>query len=115
MSQPGAHIYSLSYRLRRFRRDSDRWSLLTLLVLFFLALPVLALGVNLFGKPGETWGHIVEHLLPDYIGNSLFLALVSGALVLAFGVTTAWQVDRNQYPFRKQLQWLLILPLPIPT
>lgn len=115
MSQPGAHIYSLSYRLRRFRRDSDRWSLLTLLVLFFLALPVLALGVNLFGKPGETWGHIVEHLLPDYIGNSLFLAVVCGILVLLLGVTTAWLVARYEFPFRKQLEWLLILPLAIPS
>ncbi len=84
-------------------------------IVLFLALPVISIGVKLFDGPGETWGHIVDHLLLDYIGNSLFLAMVCSALVLIFGVSSAWFVSRFEFPFRKQMEWLLILPLAIPS
>jgi iron(III) transport system permease protein len=35
--------------------------------------------------------------------------------VLLFGITTSWLVSRFEFPFRKQLEWLLILPLAIPS
>ncbi|CAN5195253.1 iron ABC transporter permease [soil metagenome] len=87
----------------------------TLAIVLFLALPVITIGVKLFSGPGETWGHIVEHLLYDYIANSLFLVFACSILVLIFGITCAWLVARFEFPFRKQAEWLLILPLAIPS
>ena len=69
----------------------------------------------MFDGPGETWGHIVDHLLPDYVKNSLFLVLTCSILVLFLGVTSAWLVARFEFPFRKKMEWLLILPLAIPS
>ena len=80
-----------------------------------IALPVISIAVKLFSGPGETWGHIVENLLLDYIGNSLFLIFVCGFMVVVLGVSSSWLVARFEFPYRKQLEWLLILPLAIPS
>src|SRR5690554_2408578 len=108
-------VFSLKSRLKRFKRDNNRWSALTLTIVVFLALPILFIGVELFSGPGETWSHIVEYLLPDYIWNSLFLIVFCSLLVLIFGVSSAWLVSRFDFPMRKALEWLLILPLAIPS
>ena len=117
MKQAGSssEIFSIKYRLRRLKRDSNKWSIFTLAIVLFLALPVISIGVKLFSGPGETWGHIVDHLLLDYIGNSLFLVFACSTLVLLFGVSSAWFVSRFEFPFREQMEWLLILPLAIPS
>lgn len=87
----------------------------TLAIVFFIALPVLAIGFKLFSGPGETWGHIVKHLLWSYTANSMFLFVTCGIMVVSIGVTCAWLVSRYDFPFRRQLEWLLILPLAIPS
>lgn len=116
MKQAGSnHIFSLRNRLKRLKRDSNQWVILTLVLVGLIALPVISIGVKLFSGPGETWGHIVENLLLDYIGNSLFLVLVCGFMVVFLGVSTSWLVARFEFPYRKQLEWLLILPLAIPS
>ena len=116
MKQAGSSdIFSIKYRLERLKRDSNKWSIFTLAIILFIALPVISIGVKLFAGPGETWGHIVDHLLPDYIGNSLFLVFVCSILVLIMGVSTAWLVARFEFPMREQMEWLLILPLAIPS
>ena len=88
---------------------------MSLAIVFFIALPVFAIAVNLLWGPGETWGHIVNYLLPGYISNSLYLILLCTVMTLLFGVTTSWLVSRYDFPFRPQLEWLLILPLAIPS
>src|SRR5690606_33974450 len=92
-----------------------KWSIFTWAIVLFLALPVISIGVKLFDGPGETWGHIVVHLLLDYVGNSLFLVFACSGLVLIFGVSSACFVSRFEFPFRKHMEWLLILPLAIPS
>ncbi|MFD2551114.1 ABC transporter permease [Bizionia sediminis] len=108
-------LFSLKTRFKRFKRDTNRWSVFTLAIVLFLALPIIFIGLELFSGPGETWGHIVTFLLPDYIGNSLFLVVLCSLLVLLLGVSAAWLVSRFNFLFRKQMEWLLILPLAIPS
>lgn len=117
MKQAGnnSDIFSIKARLRRFKRDTNRWSIFTLAIVLFITLPVIAIAVKLLEGPGETWWHLVDNLLVDYIGNSFFLIFACSLLVLITGVGTAWLVARFEFPFRKQLEWLLILPLAIPS
>ncbi|MBF8148718.1 iron ABC transporter permease [Winogradskyella sp. F6397] len=117
MKQDGnnSNPFSLKTRLQRLKRDSNRWSVLTLTIVIFLALPIIFIGVELFSGPGETWSHIVTYLLPEYIWNSLYLVLFCSILVLLLGVSSAWLVSRFDFLFRKQMEWLLILPLAIPS
>ncbi|WP_107039264.1 ABC transporter permease [Brumimicrobium mesophilum] len=117
MKQVGNNIetFSLKSKFKRFKRDNNRWSVFTLAIVLFLALPIIFIGVELFAGPGETWGHILEFLLPDYVWNSLYLIIFCSGLVLTLGVSSAWFVSRFDFPMRKQLEWLLILPLAIPS
>ncbi len=116
MKQAGSSdIFSIKSRLRRLKRDTNRWSIFTLAIVLFIALPVIAIALKLLEGPGETWQHLVNNLLVDYIGNSFFLIFACSVLVLILGVGSAWLVARFEFPLRKQLEWLLILPLAIPS
>jgi len=117
MRQGGSNseVFSFKSRIKRLKRDINRWSVLTLIAVLFLALPIVAIGIELFSGPGETWGHIVKYLLPEYIWNSLYLVVFCSVLVLILGVSSAWFVSRYDFRYRKQIEWLLILPLTIPS
>ena len=71
--------------------------------------------LKLFSGPGESWDHIKEYLLLDYLLNSLFLMVSCSVFTLILGVIPAWLVSAYIFPFRKLLQWLLILPLAVPN
>ncbi len=117
MKQAGSNDQAFAFksRVKRFLRDANKWSVFTLTIVLFLALPIIFIGVELFSGPGETWSHIVKYLLPDYIWNSLYLVFFCSLIVLLLGVSSAWFVSRYEFPFRKQMEWLLILPLAIPS
>ncbi|MEL6945948.1 MAG: ABC transporter permease subunit, partial [Bacteroidota bacterium] len=71
--------------------------------------------IKLFSGAGETWGHFVEYLLLRYLSNSLYLAIACSLLTIVLGVSTAWWSTRYEFPGRRVLEWLLILPLAIPS
>src|SRR5690554_3997963 len=106
MKQAGnrSEAFSLKTRIKRLKRDVNKWSVFTLAIVFFLALPIIFIGVELFSGPGETWSHIVKYLLPEYIGNSIYLVFFCSIIVLLLGVSSAWFVSRFDFPFRKQME-----------
>src|SRR5690554_1966471 len=77
--------------------------------------PILTILIKLFDKPGETWGHIVSHLLPVYFSNSVILLIGVGICTFLMGVSLAWIVSVYEFPGRKYFEWLLILPLAFPS
>jgi len=81
-----------------------------------VALPVLAVGVNIFsGGTGETWGHLLTTVLPDYVLNSVWLCLGVGLGVAALGTGAAWLVALNDFPGRRIAEWALLLPMAMPA
>ncbi|WP_370424770.1 ABC transporter permease [Tenacibaculum dicentrarchi] len=102
-------------KFQNIRRDANKWSIFLLIIVLFVAIPILTVFINLFYGPGETWGHFLEHLLPNYLKNSLILIIGTSILTLFFGISSAWIVSLYHVPFRKQLEWLLIIPLAIPS
>jgi iron(III) transport system permease protein len=91
------------------------WTLAMVAVVVLVLLPLLTVGLGLLRPAGESWGHLASTVLPDYLWNSLLLALGVGLLTLVIGVGTAWVVSTCDFPGRKVLSWALILPLAIPT
>ncbi|MEE9364250.1 MAG: iron ABC transporter permease [Cellulophaga sp.] len=87
----------------------------TLTIVLFIALPILTIVVKLFDGPGEMWDHVVTYLMATYVTNSLFLIVGCTFLTFVLGVFSSWFVTRFHFPFRKILEWLLILPLAIPS
>src|SRR5690625_8053567 len=90
-------LFSWRSRFQRFRRDNNRWSVLTLVIVFFIAFPIVTIGVKLFSEPGKTWSHIHRHLLSEYVLNSLFLFALCGILGLVLGVSSAWLFSRYDF------------------
>lgn len=81
-----------------------------------VALPVLAVGVNLFsGGTAGTWSHLLDTVLPEYVANSIWLCLGVGLGVAAMGTGAAWLVALNDFPGRRIAEWALLLPMAMPA
>ncbi|MEL6864990.1 MAG: iron ABC transporter permease [Bacteroidota bacterium] len=106
---------TIPQRIKHFRRDLNQWSLYAVALSLFIAIPIFAIVINLFGGTGEMWSHIVTYFLLDYIGNSVLLIIGTGILCVLMGVSSAWIVTKYEFPFRQPLEWALFLPLAIPS
>jgi iron(III) transport system permease protein len=85
-------------------------------VALLAGLPVASVGLNLFvGGTSETWSHLSQTVLPEYIANSLWLCLGVGVGVGVVGVTTAWLTAMHEFPGRRFFEWALVLPLAVPA
>lgn len=80
-----------------------------------LAAPVGLIFVSVFFPQTEIWQHLYSTVLSDYIVNSLLLAFGVGVLVIVVGTALAWCIARYEFTGRKQLQWLILLPLAMPA
>jgi iron(III) transport system permease protein len=61
------------------------------------------------------WDHIVNYFLLDYLINSLILIVGCGAMTFLIGVSSAWIVSKHEFKGRKTFEWLLFMPLSIPS
>lgn len=87
--------------------------LLSLCVL--IALPILSVLSSIFTEDGTHWARMWDTTLPDYIGNSVLLMILTGLLATIIGTGTAWCVSMLDFPGRSVLSWALILPLAAPA
>jgi len=79
------------------------------------ALPILVVFAALPSSPPELWRELWQTVLPEYLRNSLILALGVGAGTLALGVFSAFLVTRLEFPGRRLLAGLFLLPLALPA
>jgi iron(III) transport system permease protein len=93
----------------------NAWYIGIALGCFILAAPIGLIFVSVFFPQTEIWQHLYSTVLTDYITNSLILAFGVGILVILIGTTLAWCVARYEFTGRKQLQWLILLPMAIPA
>ncbi|PKO88082.1 MAG: iron ABC transporter permease [Betaproteobacteria bacterium HGW-Betaproteobacteria-12] len=90
--------------------------LVGVVVALLAGLPVASVGLNLFaGGTSETWGHLAQTVLPEYIRNSLWLCLGVGCGVAVLGVATAWLTAMHEFPGRRVFDWAMVLPLAMPA
>lgn len=91
------------------------WLVLTLALVGVFFAPVLAIFVAAWGDSGGLWAHLFSTVLPRYVGNTLVLMIGVGLVSLIFGVSTAWVVFRFDFPARRILEWMLLLPAAVPA
>lgn len=96
------------------KRRMNGWMLLSTVFMLLIIIPNIDVVVQLFRKPNETWYHIKEYLLQDYIRNTISIAVVTGVLTMTIGTSLAWLVSAYEFPMRRFFRWALILPLAIP-
>ncbi|KMT64035.1 ABC transporter permease [Catenovulum maritimum] len=85
------------------------------IIAIILATPLLAIFFEALTGYGESFEHIKQTVLSDYIVNTLLLVLGVCILVLLIGVPLAWLIAVCQFTGRKFFRWALILPLAMPS
>lgn len=91
------------------------WRLGALAIAALVALPLLGIASALFTWQGELWRHLAETQLSDIISNTIVLLLGVGVGTVVIGTGTAWLVTMCRFPGSRLLQWVLLLPLVLPT
>jgi len=101
------------------RRPPRRFSFLAAAAFLAAALamvPVASVWLNLFsGGTADTWQHLVDTVLPEYVANTIWLCLGVGAGVLFGGIVTGWVTAMHDFPGRRIFEWALILPMAMPA
>lgn len=94
---------------------SRRWFYSSWLLSLVLIAPVLVLLFESIGAGLDTFSHLWQTVLPDYIYNTLLLG--AGVVILAgmLGITSAAFVALTDLPTQNILRWLLLLPLAMPA
>lgn len=94
---------------------SNAWYLSALMVAALAAIPLIAILWSLPQGGTQTWAHIWQTTLPPYLINTTILLLMVAFSTAIIGITAAWLVTAWEFPGRKTLSWLLILPLASPA
>ena len=107
MSMPGG---------RSAAADRSYLTSIALFIALLVAIPVLSVFSNvLTAGTGDTWSHLAETVLPDYLRNTVVLCIGVGLGVSSIGVTTAWLTTMHDFPGRRIFEWALVLPLAMPA
>jgi len=96
------------------RQDGGwRWPLL--ITAAVLVMPVLVIAGSLLLPYSESWGHLLDTVVPRYVSTSLWLMLGVGVGTFVIGVGAAWLTTAYQFPGRRLLSWALLLPMAMPA
>lgn len=90
-----------------------RWPLL--LTAAVIAMPVMVIVGSLLLPYSESWGHLLETVVPRYVATSLWLMAGVGLGTFVIGVGAAWLTTAYEFPGRRMLSWALLLPMAMPA
>ncbi|SDZ24231.1 iron(III) transport system permease protein [Jannaschia faecimaris] len=93
----------------------DLWSLGAVLIATLVMVPIVAVIWMAFFPTENIWPHLLSTVLPRYLGNTLILMGGVGVFAAIVGTGTAWLVSMHDFPGRKVLSWMLLMPLAIPA
>jgi iron(III) transport system permease protein len=94
---------------------SRGWLAAPITVGVLIGAPLLVVIANLDGFLSAEMGHLIRTVLPRYVGTTVALVTLVAALCSLVGIAAAWLVTVYDFPGRRALGWLLVLPLAIPT
>ncbi len=93
----------------------DPWSIGAIVIAALVVFPLLSVVWIAFFPTENIWGHLVSTTLPRYLKNSLILMTSVGILSAVIGTGAAWLVVTTRFPFRRMLEWALLMPLALPA
>ncbi|WP_205596596.1 iron ABC transporter permease [Wenzhouxiangella sp. XN201] len=98
---------------RLWPRADRRWLIGPLLLL--VGIPLLMLLASWAQPQPDIWQHLSKYLLPRLIGHTALMMVVVGLGVAVLGVGLAWLSACCDFPLRRILDPLLVMPLAFPT
>lgn len=103
------------YVFARQKNGGRGWSVAAFLIAALVLMPVIAVAWLALNPTENIWPHLVNSVLPRYLTNTVLLTIGTGVMAAVMGTITAWLVGMYEFPGRKYLQWLLLLPLAVPA
>lgn len=98
------------------RRAGGRgWSVAAAMIAALVMMPVAAVIWMALDPVENIWPHLLATVMPRYMLNTVVLAAGTGILAAAMGAGSAWLVGIYDFPARRWLEWLLLLPLAVPA
>ncbi|RZI43316.1 iron ABC transporter permease [Herbaspirillum sp. HC18] len=89
---------------------------IALLVAALAVVPVASVGTNLFYSGTlDTWAHLWDTVMPEYLSNTLWLCVGVGSGVLFGGIAAGWLTAMHDFPGRRIFEWALVLPMAMPA
>ena len=98
-----------------FTKLTKNASWLSVGLALLLSLPLFALIFEAVTGTGESFEHIRQTVLADYVINTISLMALVAILVLLIGVPLAWLLASCQFTGKKFFNWALVLPLAMPA
>ncbi|MFM7625106.1 MAG: ABC transporter permease, partial [Gammaproteobacteria bacterium] len=96
--------------------DDGRGPLLIAAAVAALPITVLiALAVGALGAPADDMRHLLEHVVPGVLLNTVVLVVGVTLLAGILGTVLAWLVSNHDFPLRSVFAWALLLPMAIPA
>ena len=95
--------------------EKPYWRFFLFFTTCVIATPILFITSYLLQPYSDSWSHLFDTVLGDYILNSLFLMLGVGFGTLLLGVGGAWLTAMCDFPGRKVFAWAFLLPLAMPA
>ena len=101
---------------RHLRRwPLDGWTLGAVVIALLAAVPIMSVLWSLTASSEYRSADMWLTVLPGYLVNTLVLLLLVGAMSSVIGIGTAWLVTAADFPGRRLVSWLLVLPLAAPA
>ena len=108
---PSAGVFVLPDTRPRF----SGWMLFALAIAALVLVPVVVTFSSFARVEGDILAHLTEFVLPELVGNTLWLMLGVGLGVSVLGVSLAWLTAMCEFPGRRLFDWALLLPLALPA
>ncbi len=89
--------------------------LFTLAIATLVLVPVVVTFSSFAQVDGDILAHLTEFVLPELVGNTVWLLLGVGIGVSVLGVSLAWLMAMCDFPGRRLFDWALLLPLALPA
>ncbi|MHB1093047.1 ABC transporter permease [Thiobacillus sp.] len=89
--------------------------LFALAITLLVMVPVVVTISSFAQVDGDILAHLAEFVLPELVGNTLWLVLGVGIGVSVLGVSLAWLTAMCEFPGRRLFDWALLLPLALPA
>lgn len=90
-------------------------SVIAIGVATFICLPLLYVSYLALSAEPALWLRLWNTRIPELLWNTASLAAGVAAVTLVLGLSLAWIVVRYEFPGRRIWEWVLVLPLAMPT
>ena len=86
-----------------------------LFVASIIAIPILTIFYIAFSADKNIWPHLSSTVLPGYVTTTSIVLAGISIITVVTGVGLAWIVTVYEFPMRRTMEWLCLIPLAMPA